>query len=109
MQCHERRLAPSRERDQDVVAARKQDGNAQVDQAEGARPVADVLARLKLKRHEPDVGGEVAKGDGREHDVQNDVDTDEDAQGPAGQVAHPPGERFKPPGAQESREEDGGV
>ena len=109
MQCHERRLAPTGERDQQIVPARKHDGDACVDEAEGARPISHILACFELRRHEPDVGREGAEGDGRENDVQADVDANEDAEYPPRQVAHLSGKRLEPPGPQQSRQKGGGL
>lgn len=100
MQGQERRLAPSGEGNQQVVAAGKQDGDGHVDEAECAGAVADVLAELEALGEEPDVGLEAAEGDGGEDDVEDDVGGDGEGEGAAGDVAEVFGEGLEASGAE---------
>lgn len=79
MQSQEGRLGPSRDGDEQVIPSREQDRDAHVDETEDAGPVAHVLAQLGLLRGEVHVGLVAPERDGREDDVQRDVDEDEDA------------------------------
>ncbi len=107
MQRHECRLTPARQGNQEVVPAGKRNGDAHVDETESARSVADILACLELRGHEPDVGRESPEGDRREDYVQDDVHGDEDAECSPWQVADLAGKRLELSGSEQSGEKDG--
>lgn len=100
MQSQKSRLVPSGNSNQNIISTCKQDGNTHVDQTERTRSIPDVLAHFELSRCKPDIGPEIAVGDGRENQVQNDVDADEDAEHPAWYIAYISRKRFETPRAE---------
>lgn len=80
-------VAPPGQGDEDVVSSGEQYGDGHVDKAEDAGSVADVFTQLKPARHEVDVGLEAAKRNGTQHDVENDIERDRDAENPSWSIA----------------------
>ncbi|KJR88156.1 uncharacterized protein SPSK_07046 [Sporothrix schenckii 1099-18] len=87
VQRQKRGLAPAGERQQQVVAAGKQHGHAQVDEAQRAGAVADKLAQVELRRVPEDVGRKGREGDAAQDNVEHEIDADEQAERAARHIA----------------------